>query len=61
MNTGIFDSSKIRDWKKRVGRNTTGYKYPVYVLNKKIAYTWVDTGRKIEGTNMLGFKTGINQ
>lgn len=42
-----------------MGRNTTGYKYPVYMQNKTLINTWVDTGRQLDGTNMLGFHTSI--
>lgn len=60
MNTGIFDTDMIRVWRKRVGRNTTGYKYPVFMQNTNVTYTWVDTARLIEGTNMLGFHNSVS-
>ena len=60
INTGIFDRSLLRTWKKRLGRNTTGYKYPVFMQDYNITYTWVDTGREIKGTNMLGFHTSVS-
>lgn len=59
INSGIFDSNMIRVWKKMIGKNTTGYKHPVYILNDQLVYTWVDTCRLIEGTNMLGFHTSV--
>lgn len=60
LNTGIFDTSQIRTWKKRLGRNATGYKYPVFMQNYNVTYTWIDTGRAIDGTNMLGFHTSVS-
>jgi hypothetical protein len=29
------------------------------MLNKTLINTWVDTGRQLDGTNMLGFHTSV--
>lgn len=60
LNSGIFNQKSLRTWKKKLGKLTTGYKYPVFMQNSNITYTWVDTGREVKGTNALGFQTSVS-
>ena len=59
LNTGISDRQLIRKWKKRLGHMATGYKYPITIQDSNVTYTWVDTGRPVDGTNLYGFHTSV--
>jgi hypothetical protein len=62
INTGIFDESKLRNWKAVNGKYTTGYKTIIdQDKDGNLLTTWIDTGRSINGTNLLGFRPQLDE
>lgn len=62
INSGIFEQSKLRNWKAINGRYSTGYKTIIdQDENATLLSTWIDTGRPINGTNLLGFRPQLDQ
>lgn len=62
MNTGIFDQSKLRNWKAVNGRYSTGYKTIIdQTKDGDLLATWIDTGRPINGTTLLGFHPQLDE
>lgn len=59
MNTGIYDQKKLRNWKAVNGHYKTGFKTIVDQDENGTTMAWIDTGRPINGTNLLGFHTYV--
>lgn len=62
MNTGIFSQSKLRSWKAVNGYYSTGYKIIIdQDSDGNQLTTWIDTGRSLNGTNLLGFHPQLDK